>query len=296
MAQAPTNLGEKLQSLPRPALYAILFIIASVGVWISIPIPNARAQASEDFYNMVKNLPPDKPVLISSDWTNSTRGESAGEFKALVRILMRKNIKFCVFSMADPNAPEVAKDTIQFINLERKAKGEKPYVRFQDWVNAGFFPNAEAISNSMNNNFRTAFQDKKTQDENGNPVPIFSAPFMSKVNQISDFSALIIVTGSKTSNIAIERVTKTPLVLEVTGVMGPEMQVYYDSHQVKGLVSGLKGLYDVETHMDEDFKGEKNLDNGAMYYPTLHLVLTLLIFAVVIGNVGMWLAKKGGAK
>src|SRR6476659_9252049 len=188
MAQAPSNLGEKLQSLPRPALYAILFIIASVGVWISIPIPNQRAQASEDFYNVIKNIPDNKPVLISSDWTNSTRGESAGEFKALVRILMRRNIKFCVFSMADPNAPEVAKDTIQLINQERKAKGEKEYVRFQDWVNAGFFPNAEAISNSMNNNFRTAFQDKKTQDENGNPVPIFTAPFMSKVNQISDFS------------------------------------------------------------------------------------------------------------
>ena len=290
------SIGEKLQSLPRPALYLILFIIASAGVWISIPIPNQRAPASEDFYKMINTIPADKPVLISSDWTNSTRGESAGEFKALIRVLMRRKIKFCVFSMADPNAPEVAKDTIQFVNEERRAAHEPEYVRFKDWVNAGFFPNAEAISNSMNNNFRTAFQDKKTQDENGNPVPIFSAPFMTNVKQISDFSCLIIITGSKTSNIAIERVTKTPLVLAVTGVMGPEMQVYYDSHQVKGLVSGLKGLYDVETHMDEDYKGQKNLDNGAKYYPTLHLVLTLMIVAVVTGNIGMWLARKGGAK
>jgi len=296
MAQAPRNLGEKLQSLPRPALYAILFIIASVGVWITIPLPNQPSQSSQDFYKIIETIPADKPVLISSDWTNSTRGESAGEFKALIRVLMRRNIKFCLFSMADPNAPEVARDTIQMINVERKAKGEREYQRWNDWVNAGFFPNAEAISNAMNNNFYTAFQDKKTQDLEGNPAPIFDAPAMKDVKSISDFSALIIVTGSKTSNIAIERVTKTPLVLMVTGVMGPEMQVYYDSRQVKGLVSGLKGLYDVENDMEKDYKGEKNLDNGAMYYPTLHLVLALMIMAVVIGNIGMMLAKKGGSK
>lgn len=297
MAQQPMSLGDKLQSLPRPALYAILFIIASAGVWISIPVPNQRAKASEDFYNKIaKEIPADKPVLISSDWTNSTRGESAGEFKALIRVLMRRNIKFCVFSMADPNAPQVARDTIQFINTERKNKGQREYQRWNDWVNAGFFPNAEAIANAMNNNFRTAFQDKKTKDIEGNASPIFNSPVMKDIKGIEDFSCLIIVTGSKTSNIAIERVTKVPLILEVTGVMGPEMQVYYDSGQVKGLVSGLKGLYDVETHMDEDFKGEKNLDNGAMYYPTLHLVLTLLIIAVITGNVGMMLSKRGAAK
>jgi hypothetical protein len=62
MAQAPSNLGEKLQSLPRPALYAILFIIASVGVWISIPIPNQPSQASQDFYQVIETIPADKPV------------------------------------------------------------------------------------------------------------------------------------------------------------------------------------------------------------------------------------------
>jgi hypothetical protein len=78
----------------------------------------------------------------------------------------------------------------------------------------------------------------------------------------------------------------------VTGVMGPEMQVYYDSGQVKGLVSGLKGLYDVENEMQADFPGQVNLDNGAKYYPTLHIALTLLMLAVVIGNLGMYLSRK----
>src|SRR5262249_53728848 len=151
------------------------------------------AKPSTDFYTYVeKTIPADKPVLISSDWTNSTRGESAGEFKALLRILMRRNIKFCVFSMADPNAPQVAKDTIQDINEERRAAGERPYDRWTDWVNAGFFPNAEAISNAMNNNFQTAFQDKKSENTNGDPTPVFQSPVLANVHGLSDFSCFII--------------------------------------------------------------------------------------------------------
>jgi hypothetical protein len=109
---------------------------------------------------------------------------------------------------------------------------------------------------------------------------------------------LILITASNTSNITIERITGVPLLMMVTGVMGPETQVYYASKQVKGLVVGLKGVYDMETQMQKDWPDTAqyvNLDNGAKYYPTLHLALLLLIAAVVIGNVGQALTKRRSA-
>jgi len=296
---ANSNIGEKLQSLPRPALYAILLIITSISVLVPVKLQTEPSKPSRDFYTIVQNLPTDRPVLISSDWTNSTRGESAGSFKALIRMLMRRGIKFCIFSMADPNAPQVAKDTIDFINEERQKAGEKPYERWNDWVNAGYFPNAEAISNNINNNFKNAFQDKKTPNETGTPTPIFESPVLKgKVSSVADFSAMFIVTGSKTSNIAIERINKVQLVMMVTGVMGPETLVYYDSGQVKGLVAGLKGLFDVEKQMNDntDYQGKTNYDNGGKYYPPLHLNLALLVTAVIVGNLGMYLAKRSKSK
>ena len=78
----------------------------------------------------------------------------------------------------------------------------------------------------------------------------------------------------------------------VTGVMGPESAVYYASGQVKGLVAGLTGVYDIETLMEKDYKGMTNLDNGAKYYPTLHVALLLLIIAVIVGNLGMLLSRR----
>jgi len=297
MSQAPRSLGDKLQSLPKPALYIVLIILTSIPLFAKVSIPNRPAKASIDFYNLVKNLPADKPILIQTDWTTSTRGESAGEFKSLMRMLMHKHVKFCIYSAGDPQAPQVARDYIDIVNQERKDHGDTPYVGWSDYVVAGYFPSAEAISNSITNNFRTAFQDKKDKNLQGTPTPIFESPVLSNVNKVSDFSAMLIVTGSNTSNVAIERIKHVPLAMMVTGVMGPETQVYYDSGQLKGLVTGLKGLYDMETQMvkDPDFSKEKSLDQGAAYYPTLHIALVLMILAVIIGNVGMFISKRRAA-
>jgi hypothetical protein len=286
------TLGEKLQSVPSRWLYFILFVACSIPLWFTIPVPNDEAKAAIDFYNMVKEIPEGSTILVASDWTNGTRGESGGEFKALLRILMRKKVKFAIYSTADPQAPQVAKDVIRGLNAERREEKQEPYKQWVDYVSVGYFPDAEAAANSIQNNVRSAFKDKKDFDENGRLTFVLESPVLAKVQKVQDFPVLIVVTASKTSNITIERVTQTPLLLMVTGVMGPESAVYYASGQVKGLVAGLKGVYDVETLMQKDFPGMTNLDNGAKYYPTLHVALLLLIIAVIVGNVGMVLSRR----
>jgi hypothetical protein len=288
-----TSIGEKLQSLPRLALYVILLAATSVPLFKPIPIPGQARQASEDFYAIVRSAPPGRTVLIETDWTNSTRGESAGSFKALIRTLMRQDIKFAIYSTADPQAPQVAKDVIRMLNEERKANGQRPYEAWNDWVNAGYFPNAEATAVALNNSFAGAFGDKKDFTPEGKSRPVLESPVLQGYRKLSDFPFLCIITASKTSNIAIERITTVPLIMMVTGVMGPETQVYYDSKQIKGLVAGLKGVYDMEKFMVRDFPGEGmvNEDNGTKYYPSLVFALGLLIIAVVVGNVGMMLSR-----
>jgi len=309
MSQAPSTLGEKLQSLPKPALYLVLIVLTSLPLFVNITIPNKEARPSANFYTMVTgtddpNFPnftthidPSKPVLIQTDWTTSTRGESAGQFKSLMRILMTSKIKFCFYSAGDPQAPQVALEYIRQINEERKKEGFPEYQRWNDYVDAGYFPGAEAICNAIQNNFGTAFKNVSDKDAEGDMSNVFQSPVLKGVTKVSDFSCMILVTGSNTSNIAIERIKAVPMIMMVTGVMGPETQVYYDSGQLKGLVTGLKGLYDMESLMakDPNFKGMTTLDNGAKYYPTLHLALILMILAVVIGNIGMFMSKRRSA-
>jgi hypothetical protein len=44
------------------------------------------------------------------------------------------------------------------------------------------------------------------------------------------------------------------------------------------------------------FKGMQNLGSASKYIATLQFAMLLLVLAVLVGNVGMFLAKKKGAR
>lgn len=305
MARAQSiPIGQRLQSLPKNWLYAILFLFATIPLFLPISVPNEPIDASKDFYNNLMKLPNGSRILIASDWTNSTRGESGGQMDALLRIVMRKNIKFCIYSTADPQAPQVARDSIGRIAKEVREDGGPDYQQFRDYVVAGYFPNSEGTNLAINNNIRTAFAGRKELN-GGKPTDIMQSPVFQGVSSVADFKYLVLVATSSTNTVILERVKKTPLLFMVTGVMVPENIVYYTSGQLKGLVGGVKGVYDLETLMEKgngedapptpgtDKLKAKGLLKGTAYYPTLHFCMFLLIIAVVIGNVGMAMSRRG---
>lgn len=289
------SLGEKLQSLPKNLLYLVLIIVCSVPLLFpNITVPNKPFPYTEDLFKELTALPAGSTVLISSDWTQSTRGESGGQFEALIRILMRKEIKFAVYTSADPQAPQVARDVINRIHEQEVAEGRKGAKRWNDWLILGFFPNAEATSNLLANDFRRAMAGREDVDPEGRKRAVLESPVLQDVKSFTDLKMVVVVTASKTSTIAIQRMygKGVPLAMMVTGVMGPETLVYYASKQIVGLSAGLKGVYDLEGLMNEEFPGMTNFGKGKAYYPTLHAALFLLILAVIVGNVGMALSRK----
>ncbi len=313
---APKSMGEKMQSVPKWVLYLILFVATTVPLFFEIPVPNKPVPASIDLFAGLMKLPDGCSIIIGSDWTNSTRGESMGEMDSLLRILMRKNIKFAIYSTADPQAPQVAIDSMDRLNAERKKSGEKEYVRFRDWVSLGYFSNSEGENQAIGSDVRKAFAGRKDVEPGHPPQDVFDSPVLKNIHKTADFPALVLISASSTDTITIERIygKGVPIAMMVTGVMVPQEQVYYQSGQLFGMCGGLKGVYDLETMMEygvnvpgpdgkivvEDdrygqipgFKGAVNKGKATLYYPTLHAALTLLILAVFVGNLGMFLSRK----
>ncbi len=314
------SFGEILLSLPKWVLYLMLFICTSVPLFIGKPVPNQPTDSSIDLFVNMAELPNWSTILIGSDWTNSTKGESGGEFEAAMRILMRKNIKFAIYSTGDPQAPQVAIDSIEALNRERVAAGEQPYVRFRDWVSVGYFANSEAENQLIGRDVRKAFAGRTDTEPGKAPNDIWESPVLKDIKSIKDFPMLLLFTASSTDTITIERVGgKLPIGMLVTGVMVPQEQVYYQSGQLFGLCGGIKGVYDLEWMMEnglnvsvggkkpvvesEKYKDKiippmkgKNFGQGSAYIFNLHFALFLLIGAVVIGNVGMFMAKAKKAR
>lgn len=308
--------GEKLQALPRQWLYLILIIVCTVPLFISITIPNMPDPPSIAFYDQLMQIPSGSTILLSSDWTNSTRGESKSEFDAIVRVLMRKNIKFVVYSIADPQAPQVAKDEIAELNRLRVLHHEAPFLEWTDWVSAGYFPNGDGTAEAMIGSLKKAFQGKTDINLNGKPTDIFQSPVLKAITSIKQIPALIDVTASSTTTTYVQKLNHVvKLLFAVTGVMGPEALPYFTAGQSKGVTIGIKGAYDLETMMQygvnepdpngkimvptplvgkvPGFPGQTNFAQGSKYYPALNAALGVLILAVITGNVGTYLSKSG---
>lgn len=314
--QPQKSFGELLLSIPRTALFGLLFLATTIPLFMTVSVPNKPTDAAADLYAKLNQLPEGSTVVIQSDWTNSTRGESRGQFDALLRILMRRNVKFALMSVADPQAPQVARDRIDAINKERVAEGLEPYKRWEDWVNVGYFPNGEATGNVIAQNIGDAFRNKRDNDLGGVERSVMESPVLKDIVKVGDLSGFIVITGTKSIIIALERLYgKVPLLGMVTGVMGPETLNYYISGQLGGLSAGLKGVADMEAMMEWglNVKGEdgtiKNevpnkpevppiegvtLAQGTKYVFTLHSAIFLMIFAVIAGNIGVALTRKRG--
>jgi hypothetical protein len=241
----------------------------------------------------INAIPDGGTVIIQSDWTESTRGESRGQMDILLRMLMRKNVKFAICAVADPQAPEVFRNLVLELNKQRKAKGEREYEKWNDWVELGFYPSGEALGQGIAANIRDAFGGKRDAPPGGQERPVFESPVLKKVEKAEDLDMYFVVTGTKSIIIAIERFSdKVKMGGMVTGVMGPETSNYFYSGQLKGLSSGLKGVYDMCSLEEKDHPGTTMLKREEQYILSLHAAIFLLIIAVVIGNVGVFLTRR----
>ncbi|MBS1704980.1 MAG: hypothetical protein JST40_03840 [Armatimonadetes bacterium] len=319
MSQPERNWVEKLSGAKPTTLYMLLIVVSAIFLFIKYQIPVKPDPESVDLYARLATLPKDRPVLVQSDWTNSSRGESAGQFEALMRILMDNEIKFVIYSAADPQAPQVARNVIRFINEERKAEGKAPYKVWENYLDCGYFPNAEGMGQAMKANLRNAFSNKKNRKPDGTDADIWESPVLAGVKSIKDIPLLVNVTASATIDVLIERLGgQVNLGLMCTGVMSPQMVPYYASGQLKGLSGGLKGVYDLEWMMNYGIRGDQvpndpslpnravcksnstidvkplqgtTFSRGASYYLSLHAALTLMILAVVAGNLSLISAR-----
>ncbi len=276
---------QTLYAIDRRVLYGILMLLVGWQVLKPITVPNVTMGMSKDLFDKIESLNPGDVVLIESDWTTSTAGESRGQFKALIRHLMRKEVKF-VTTAIDPLAPGIGEIFIEEVKREEPPDGPR-YQKGRDYEIAGYFPNAENHVQAMVTNVRKELNSKG----------LANSPVLVGISDLSDMKAVILVTASSSINVWYERLrNKAPLGLMCTAVMAGENIPYHASGQLFGMTIGAKGAFDYETLLNEHYPDEKykNLDTGSRYMSPLFFALLLLIVSVIIGNIAMVMLRKKG--
>lgn len=315
---------QKLLNINRYGMYLLLVIAVSIPLFIpNLVVPTLTTRNTQDLYIALNKLPEGSTVLLESDWTVSTRGESAGQLEALLKIMHRRKTNFVLFSAADPQAPLVAKNVLNRVNAELEKEGLEPFKPWEDYLELGFFPDAEAFWQTVAVNPRKVFAGKTSFNPALNQErDVYESPVLANIRTPKDIGMIINVSASGTLDIIVQRMSGkgAPIGAMLTGVMAPEAMVYVNSGQIVGLSAGLRGVVELETMMargvnfssegQDPFVKAPQFDGiieplpkeyggygrGMKYFGSLHAALTLLILAVVLGNIGLYAQKKGGRK
>lgn len=313
---------EKLLNINRYAMYLLLCVVVSVPFFLPASctvIPTLTTANTQDLYIAMMDIPEGSTVLLESDWTVSTRGESAGQLEAFLKIARYRNLKFVLFSGADPQAPQVALNTVNRLNKQFKDAGLPEFKPWEDYLAVGLFPDPAAFWQTVPTNIRRSFSGKTAYDPAaGQQRSVYESPVLKNVKTHKDLGMAVIITASASLDTFVQRMSGkgTKLAPMVTGVMAPEAMVYYSSGQVVGLSGGLRGVVELETMMARgvnyspdgkepfvkaaQFNGKipplpanlKPLDRGMSYFASLHAALILMILCVILGNVGLIMSKK----
>lgn len=286
--QAPrTRIEEVLGRLDRRIVYLGLLILTLLPLVFRWSLPLYVTEPARKMYAAIEELPTDKLVLISSDWDAGTQAESRPQMIALVRHLIRRNLKFAVLSISYPTSPQLAQDAVlRAIQLEG---AESRYREGEEWVNLGYRVMDDPWMRSLATDIAGAIKT----DRNGKPVS--EIPLMKDVHKFGpngQVSMVIDLTGSTTIEPYYQYLTPTgaKIGLGCTAVMAPEQYPYLDSGQLSGLLTGMKGGAEYEQILKAPGSGTPAMAGQSF----AHLYILLLI---ILGNLSVligWFSRRRG--
>jgi len=232
-----------LGRIDRRVIYVGLFLVTLaplVGKWA---LPLHLSEPPQRLHRTIESLPPEKLVLITSNWDAGSQAETRPQLVGITRHLIRRNLRFALISTAHPTSPQLANTAVEeAIRLEQ---AESRYRYGEEWVNLGFKLPDEPWLRS----FASSISGSVKEDVRGTPLE--SIPLMQGVNTFGpdgQVSMVIDITASNTIDRWYEFMspTKVRIGLACTAVMAPEQYPYLDSGQLSGLLTGMKGAAEYE--------------------------------------------------
>lgn len=284
--QAPRNrLEEVLGRLDRRIVYLGLPLLTLLPLVFRWSLPLYVTEPARKLYAAIEALPQDKLVIVSSDWDAGTQAESRPQMIAIIRHLIRRNIKFALISISYPTSPQLGQDAVErAIRLEG---AETRYVYGRDWVNFGYRVLDEPWLRSFASDIASAVKT------DWNSKPLSEIPLVSGVRKFGptgQVSMLIDVTGSTTIEPYYQFLTPTgvKIGLGCTAVMAPEQYPFLDSGQLSGLLTGMKGGAEYEQLLKAPGSGTPAMAGQSFAHLYILILILLGNLSVLIG----WFSRR----
>lgn len=237
---------EKLLHLDRRIIYLIILLSVLIPFYFPMRLPITVTEPVKKSFQAIEDLPEGSLILISADYGPSTKVELHPITLASGDQALRENKKIAFMALW-PEGQALADEAIATL---LRLHPEKKYG--VDLVNLGYKAGNEAPLVSMGLDFRGVFPT----DSRG--TPLSDIPMLSRVSRLNQFALVASYSAGYPGGIEHIRLTATqyklPLIIAATAVVTPQYFPYYESHQIVGLVGGLRGAAEYENLTG--FKGD----------------------------------------
>lgn len=292
-----TGFTNLLAKLDRRAIYALVAVALVVPLVLKWRLPPAEMQSARKFYEAVEALPKDESslVLIAVDWGPATKAENEPQTEVVIEHLMRRRVRFALITSV--TEAEVFLRELPD-RVARRLSSEDPREKWEygkDWVSFGYRPSIGAMIQKM-----AASADlRQTLGVDTRGTPLNDVPCMRNVKTIKNIKLLAEFTGLvglldgwlqffQTSDY------RPPLAHGCTSITIPEAYIYLDSGQLVGLHEGIAGAAAHSALLTRKHK-ERGPDAAIVTNTALAVAHVVVIVLIVLGNLGMVLAKRQAA-
>lgn len=274
-----SRIFEGILKLDRRIIYTILFVCVTVPFYVDWP--KIRVEVSkevEDAFQIIDQIPPgEHPLLLSFDYDPASAAELTPMGVVILRHCFSKGVPVCVISLqATGQGAGIAADVVPRIAAE--------YGKVQnvDWCFLGFQPVAQVAMLQMGESIRTTFP----VDYYGTPLD--SIPMMAAVQNYDQIPAVVTLSSTAVGEAWIVYPGMRygiKVIGGLTAVYTADMQPFYQSGQLKGILGGLKGAAEYEARLGR-------LGDGMAGMRSQKVVHYMIIAFIALGNIAFLYTKK----
>jgi len=271
----------KIGQVDRRWIFLLLAIVVFIPILIPIGMPIRATVTTKVVYDAIESLPPNSKVLVSVEYSPSTKPENHPMTISVLRHLFKNDHKVFVTCLW-PDGQFMAQDALKQVADEEFGK-----VYGEDYVFLGFRPGNEAVVKGIVSNIRKLYTVDVYQTK------IDEIPLMEGVNKFSDFAFLFSASAGYPGTIEWVQYaadpTGIPMSSGVTSIQVNEVMPYVQSGQIIGVLAGMPGAAEYEALLGQKGTATSGMDAQSI----AHLVIVLFI---ILGNAAFFIERQRSRK
>jgi len=270
------NVFEKMLAIDRRWIFLAIGIAVIVPFFFPLGLPVVVTPPVQHLYDAVDAIHPnDAPLLLSIDYAPATLPELEPMAMAILRHAFERNVHVVVMTL-HPAGYGLAE---RAMNQAAEEMG-KEYGK--DYCFLGFQPGTSAVILGMGVNIATVFP------EDAYGTPLSEIPMMEGIRNYDDIPLVISLAGWSAAEAWVYYAYQPfgqAVGAGVTAVMATDFYPYLSSHQLVGLLGGMRGAAEYEVLIDRLDKGVQGMDSQSI----IHIMIIILIVA---GNIAYFGARR----